>query len=211
MIRALVFDLDGTLVDTRCHVDMLRDAYAALYPHRPVRPYADFIKCYSMSVPEVFRYLEMDPAEGERYWQKYLTLGPKDGCKPFPGAVEVLYRAKERGLVLGINTSRARHDLGTTRRELGDAYELFDHIVTATDVEHPKPAADPLLLFCRLAGVEPGEVLYVGDGRVDSACAQAAGCLFAAAGWGTFLSPEELPANYRPDRVEEILDLLPRT
>ncbi len=207
MIQALVFDLDGTLVDTRHHVDMLRDAYSAAFPHRPPRPYSDYIKCYSMTVPELFRFLELDPGQARRYWELYLSLEPEGGARLFPGAAAVLKEAKGRGLLLGINTSRAREDLEVTRRELGEAYQLFDYIVTATDVENPKPAADPLRLFCRLSALRPEEVLYIGDGRVDSACAQAAGCPFAAAGWGTFLTPGELPAQYWPVRVEQVLDI----
>ncbi len=193
MFKAMVWDMDGTMSDTRFLVDAMARAYRLAYPDRPKRPFSDFVRCYSMSVEISSEFLGLEKDHSTAFWQELFASGDEAQVVIFPGIRQVLCEVKEAGLILGINTSRSSKEIWRIEQELGELYELFDLVVTADMVEHPKPAPDSLLHFCKETGLEPSQVLFVGDSLCDWHCAVDAGCAFAAAGWGTFLTPQDMP------------------
>ncbi|MFW6335253.1 MAG: HAD family hydrolase, partial [Desulfosalsimonas sp.] len=77
----------------------------------------------------------------------------------------------------------------------------FDLVVTALDVENPKPSPDQLIKITQHFGVSSGQVLYVGDSQVDQQAARAAGVILAAC------CNDSLEADYHIERLSEIKEI----
>lgn len=95
--------------------------------------------------------------------------------RPYPGVVETLDALRARGARLAVVTNKR----ALLTEPLLDALDLtrrFHCGVSGDTAARPKPAPDPALHACAALGLEPAEVLFVGDSETDVACARAAGC-----------------------------------
>ena len=196
--RAVLFDFDGTLIDSF-------PAIAASVNHvRSLRGLAP------LSVPEVTRhvgrgawYLLRHTVEGgelEANVAAYREHHPsvlRDLTRLLPGAKEALEALKARGVRLGLCSNKPVEFSRRLVQYLGVA-ELLDVVLGPEDVARPKPAPDMLLEAMRRLGCRPDEVLYVGDMTVDIETARAARARVWVVATGTD-SAEVLDAA-RPDR-----------
>jgi HAD superfamily hydrolase (TIGR01509 family) len=110
--------------------------------------------------------------------------------QPLPGVGEAVEALEQRGIPWAIATSSRREQVGASVRALGLAHE--PRIVDGSHVEHAKPEPDLLLLGARELGVEPSRCWYVGDSTWDIAAAIAAGMLPIAVTAGSAVSREVL-------------------
>lgn len=121
-----------------------------------------------------------------------------DEARPFPGAVEALEGIRGNGLEVGILT---RGSLEYARRALGPLFGEFDVIMgrdhTCYDDAKPSPVA--MRDFAEELGVEPGEILYVGDNITDWQSAHEAGATFVGVLTGTCTREDWLAAD--PDMI----------
>ena len=103
-----------------------------------------------------------------------MVIKHMDKGKLMKNAKEVLNKIKEKklkiGLVTNTTTKRAEAEL-----KFHKVRELFDVVVTADDVERPKPYPDPILKACELLGVQADEIMYVGDTTNDYKAGKSAG------------------------------------
>lgn len=144
------------------------------------------------------------------YRERYYVENRR-GLEPYPGIRELLADLSERGVRLGVVTSK----LGSGSRDELTRTGLigfFGHHVGAEDVRETKPAPEPLERAMRALGARPGETLMVGDTAADILGARAAGAASGAALWGArdrdgllALDPDHLLAQPR-----DILALLAR-
>lgn len=180
MITAVIFDCDGTIVDSRHLIIPFYNwlfAEVGLDPIDETDPRAVSV-CLGLPDEEVFAFFAPDPGDQRRIFDRLSELDPADFVGELrlePHALEVLgeLRGEYR---LAIATNRG-HDMTTIVRHFGfDDY--VDTVVTARDVTNPKPSPDMLLLAAERMGVPPGEALYVGDTDVDGQAARAAGMEF---------------------------------
>lgn len=208
MYKALVFDIDGTIVDTHYLLNGVRDAYEEL-KGRPVKPEVLDLM-YGSPVSATQSLLELSDRELEEFNRLFALHLPKyvqeqriyDGIRPTMEALRAM------GLILAINTSRTREGaLEASQAMDWDFAGYCDYIVSCDQVEHPKPAPDSLKLLGKRAGLSMEEILFIGDTDFDSGCARNAGCDFALATWGTRL---KLPADYYPKKPEELLEIVKR-
>lgn len=194
-VDTVLFDLDGTLVDTTelilsCHEHTLRlHSARALVPGRPA-----LVRNLGRSLIETLRdYAEADgaPDTAEAVEQMLQTYRDYQAAhhdrliRPFPEVAAMLAELEQRGYKLGVVTSKA---LRAARRAL-EMYGLQRYLplgVYHDDTEKHKPDPAPLLEAARRAGRSPSAVLYVGDSIHDVAAARAAGMYSAAAAWGPF-------------------------
>src|SRR5688572_21828535 len=182
-ITAVLFDLDGTLINTK---RLYLEAYRrALEPDLGrLLTDADILAIDSRTERRVF---ESCLASGEiadcmeRFYQHYATLHEALFEGLYPGVVELLSELRARELPLGIVTGKSRRAWEATAAatELGP----FDVVVVEDDVTQPKP--DPSGLQAALAALQrvPAEALYVGDAAHDLHAARAASVLGVAALW----------------------------
>jgi phosphoglycolate phosphatase len=102
------------------------------------------------------------------------TLGPAQLSKSLLGVPAKLIELKSVGVPLALVTMDSRHNVARAIADLG-LQGVFDSIVTADDIREPKPAPQMLVSAARQLGLEPSELLMIGDSRADVLMAQAAG------------------------------------
>lgn len=193
---AVVFDLDGTLIDSR------RDLATAVNRAREELGFAPLPLAQVVAlVGEGARRLVEKALEGEvqgsaldaaleafyrHYWQLCLET-----TRPYPG-VEPLLRRLEKRLPLAVLTNKPEAFSRRILEGLGLA-GCFRRLLGGDSLPTRKPDPEGLRRLARELGVAVGRLLLVGDSGIDAATAQAAGCPFALAEWG-FASPEERAA-----------------
>ena len=166
-IRAVIFDMDGVLVDSE---KLINDAAIAMFKEKGlvVQP-DDFLPFvgtgearYIGGVAEHYHFPLDVPAAKQRTYEIYLDLIPSR-LKPFPGVMELLSSCREAGLLLAVASSadlvKVRANLATIRVPV----ESWDAVVTGEDVTNKKPAPDIFLSAAAKLGVEPEECVVVED------------------------------------------------
>lgn len=165
-VAAVVFDLDGTLIDTEHLWDEVRRGLAAA----DGRPWPDGTTAamLGMSTPEWSRYLvETVGIDGTPEQAAQRTIAGmlehyRGGLPVLPGAVAAVQRMYEATGLLGAATSSPRVLLDAALAELGVA-ELFAATVSTEEVAAGKPAPDGYAECCRRLGVEPRRAVAVED------------------------------------------------
>ncbi len=181
MIRALLLDLDGTLVDTnRLHVESIAEAFAALGYEADEDAIAAQVGKGGDKLVAALLGDEAEARHGddlrERAGEAYARLVGERGVTVFPGARDLIDAAKARGLRVALATSSAEDDLDALFDAAGaDLREHVDAVTTRTDVGASKPEADIVHAALEKLGVEPHEAVLVGDTRYDFEAAGRAG------------------------------------
>ncbi|WP_141721609.1 HAD family hydrolase [Micromonospora citrea] len=204
---AVVFDLDGTLVDSMTIAPAVyADTIRAL--GGPVVSPADVVATWHIgATPAVLaHFLGRPVAAGDLdCFQRHFEAATGD-VQPFPGVLDLVDALDRAGCRLGIFTAASRRTTPLLLASTG-LDRLFPVVVCGDDVAAPKPAPDGLRLACRRLGVDVTETAYVGDAAVDLGCAEAAGALAVHARWGV-TSPAVPEARMVAHRPADVLDLL---
>jgi HAD superfamily hydrolase (TIGR01509 family) len=213
-IEAVVFDWDGTLMDSkRALLSSYHEATTAvLGAPFPVDP-ADVEKIIQLRAAESFSLIAKgDPELAERVATAFQDAYRRnqETTEPFPGTLETLAELRARGIRLGVATSKAqiRMDLEGERTGIS---KLIEESVTGDQVKRAKPDPESVIESIRRLGVEPARTLYVGDGPNDIRAARGAGAIAVGVSYG--FHPEQLRAE-GPDHVidhpGELLELVSR-
>ena len=194
--QAILFDLDGTLVDT---VPARMDAWVVALDEAGIPARAaqlepmigiDGRRLAREAAEAAGRHLT--DAEAEAIDRRSGELFDERNRDPvlLPGASEILAALDNRGLTWAIATSSRREQVTASIAALG--LEREPRIVDGSHVANAKPAPDLLLLGARELGVDPGGCWYVGDSTWDMRAATAAGMVPVAVTAGAAVSPDEL-------------------
>ncbi len=173
-LRALLFDLDGTLLDSfRSHLEI----YQATLARFGIALDADqFRRHYTPNWNEFYRRVGLPPQRWDEASAVWLREAGAHAPRPFPGVASALRRLRglyRLGLVTAGSRSRVHADL-----DRGGLGALFEVVVTADDVHEPKPAPEGLWLALHALGLDAAQALYLGDTEPDREFATAAGVPF---------------------------------
>ena len=203
--EAVIFDMDGTLVDTeRVSQTAWRRAAADFGLEVPERIWNAFVGC---SLPDARAMIDDefgDPALTERLFahQRDLFFEIEDEqLEPCTGALEALRAVSEAGIAVALATSTAREHALPLMERFGMA-PFFSSMTFGDQIEHAKPAPDIYLESARRLGLDPTTCAAVED-SVNGALAA------CAAGMATYLVPEwATPTPEVLERCEAVLGSL---
>jgi 2-phosphoglycolate phosphatase len=210
-LRAVLFDLDGTLLDTA------PDMVGALNELRREKlldplPYEQVRGSVSHGAARVVRsgFADADPETLAALQRRFLEIyrgALSRGTRLFPGMDRVLETLSQRALKVGIVTNKAAWLTEPLLAELG-LRARFGCVVSGDTVAERKPHPMPLLHAAELLEVAPEECIYVGDAQRDVQAAHAAGMPALVANYGYLLPDEDTAAWGGDSYLNEPLDLL---
>lgn len=187
-IQTVLFDLDGTLLDS---VDLIVDSYHHTLAAHALPPMTrdEILAGLGTTLYAVFGRMTDDPTTVATWVATYreYNLAHHDArARAYPDTVAMVRRIKAGGHHrLGLVTSKNRGGAqrGLTLMGLADVMEV---IIGADDVVKPKPDPEPVLLALERLGASPDTTLFVGDSHHDIYSGRAAGVLTAGVTWGPF-------------------------
>ncbi|HEY8348517.1 MAG TPA: HAD family hydrolase [Clostridiales bacterium] len=208
MYELIIFDIDGTMIDT---AEVVKKSYSYGMYEELGRDLTDEEVARAFGVPtiqamEILGARNIEKACG-RYFESLFKYY-REGVPLFEGIEELLQELKRRGVKCGIVTSRNRDEVANDTT-LSSVMKYFSLIVTAEDTKKHKPEAEPVLKLMELAGVVPAGVIYIGDTYFDYMCAKNAGIDFALASWGA-REDDRIRPDYLLARPADLLDILDR-
>jgi len=201
--RAVLFDLDGTLVDTA--PDMVR-ALQAMQQHHGIEPvgYAEGRSNVSNGAMGLLRIGFPDSSEKQRqgliceFVERYASR-LADESRLFAGLDDLLDKLDAGDRPWGVVTNKPGH-LTEPLIELLELAERCVCIVSGDTLEQRKPHPAPLLHACELAGVAPDESIYVGDASRDIEAGRAAGMATIGAAYG-YITIDDDPSTWGADLI----------
>lgn len=204
-VAAVLFDLDGTLLDSAPDLMAAMNRLLAGLHRKPVDPLA-----FSASVSKGSRAMlaiafpDLDIAEHERMLPEFLELYRADiatHSRAYPGIPEFLSHLQTRGIPWAIVTNKpealARAVLAAMSWSIGCAT-----LVGGDTLPVKKPDPEPLRLACRTMAVDPVDCVYVGDDLRDIVAARSCGMRSVVALWG-YRDPVDDPNDWRADAMAE--------
>ena len=203
-IRAVLFDLDGTLIDTLPDLHaaacaMLNDLGRPPLPLESIRAYVgrgipNLIKRVLANSLHVAEDPNPPPPEAVASYRRHYARENGRNAKVYPGVLEGLASLRAQGVPLGVVTNKADTFIQPLLEQTGLS-GYFEVLVGGDRLPKVKPDPMPLVWACGRLGVSPTETLFIGDSINDALAARAAGC-------PVFL----LPYGYNEDRDVHELD-----
>jgi pyrophosphatase PpaX len=206
---AVLFDLDGTLVDT---VPFILAAVRHTFEGQPRCPTdAEWIAGIGTPLRDQLRQLAASPDLAEPLFQRYRTywLQHHDAATHlFPGAAGAVRTLKAAGHPIAVVTAKIESGAERTLRHVG-LRELVDVIVAADTVERSKPDPMPVRHALERLDRAPDEAVMIGDSPHDLAAGRGAGTATAGVCWGAASREVLAPlADHLLDRLDEIVPLV---
>ena len=210
-LRAILFDMDGTVLDTAPDMAGALNALRAEEGFAPM-PFEKVRSAVSHGAARVVQagFPDAAPERLAALQRRFLEIyrgALSGGTQLFPGMAQVLDALAGRRLKSGIVTNKAGWLTEPLLEQLG-LRARFDCVVSGDTLAERKPHPLPLLHAAKLAGVEPGECIYVGDAERDVQAAHAAGMAALVANYGYLRADEDSAAWGGDGYLEHALDLL---
>ncbi|MFC2153888.1 HAD family hydrolase [Candidatus Altiarchaeota archaeon] len=173
MIKAILFDFDGTLVDS---TEVIWRQYLQVSEKMGLQPPDRNLFIESLGLPWMEVLERLWPGLNAEEFTRLYSLDA-EALKPVPGSIRFLEHLMGN-YTLGLLTSRSHRTLKQKMDSCGFKEENFSIILTLDEIEYSKPDPRALLHACEKMGLKPVEVLYVGDSVVDAQCARDANIRF---------------------------------
>ncbi|MCR1290344.1 pyrophosphatase PpaX [Shouchella clausii] len=210
-INTLLFDLDGTLIDTneliiQSFLHTLEPDFPGVYTRETVLPF--------IGPPLVDSFSRIDASRAEEWVRTYRDFNHQQHdalVKEYPGVKTGIQTLHKQGYKLAVVTTKIR-ETAQMGLELMGLSPYFDVIVALDDVKHAKPHPEPLLEALRQLDSKPEEAIMVGDNSHDVLAGKAAGTKTVAVGWA-LKGAEHLRTfapDYIPATMEELVEIVNR-
>ena len=182
MIKYIIFDMDGVLINTEpIHYGIWRQICA----ERGITlDYSRYTKCIGSTLNYLFDLIEewhgvsfrQDPTIRQRFSELKDRYLKENGLPPVTGAADAVKALYEKGFRMAVASSSSPEYIEYSMQTL-DLKKYFFRLVSGEQVRHPKPAPDVFLEAARQLQADPAECLVVEDSRNGSLAAKAAGML----------------------------------
>lgn len=205
-ITTILFDLDGTLIDTNeliitTYLHTLEKYYPGKYSREDVLPFM------GPTLHDAFS--TVDPDKVEEMVAEYRTFNIANHdmlVSEFPGVLETIKKLNKKGYKLGVVTTK-RHDVAMKGLRLMGLDEFFKVVIAMDHVTKVKPDPEPIFKALDPLGAAPEEALMVGDNYHDILAGKNAGTKTAGVAWS--IKGRDYIAKYEPDYIlEHMTDLL---
>lgn len=203
-LEAILFDLDGTLIDTAPEFIDIASRLRSEAGLPPLDQHAFRQAVSHGAVGMVSRALHMEPeAEEFSYWhQRFLTeyeasLGALS--TPFAGLADLVTDCHRAGLFWGVVTNKLERFAKPLMMKM-PLSPPADVLITPDHVAHAKPHPEPLLLACQVLDCSPEHTVYIGDHVRDIESGREAGCRTIAAAYG-YLTESERVEDWGADQI----------
>lgn len=206
--KAVLFDLDGTLVDS---LPLILESFrAALKQVNLSFSDEEILKTVGLPLRDICARFAGD--RGQELFKCYLEYQDKihdSYLKEYPGTMEALVNIKNRSFRLGIVTSK-RRVMAERGIKLTGLDKIIEVLVALEDAPRAKPEAEPVLKALEALEVEPPHAVYVGDSPFDIRCGKKAGVQTVGVTWG--ISSREQLEREEPNAIidnwQQLLDFL---
>jgi 3-amino-5-hydroxybenzoic acid synthesis related protein len=194
--RAVIFDLDGVLVNS---FEVMREAFTIAYAEvvgsgRP--PFEEYSRHLGRYFPDIMRIMGLPREMEAPFVRESYRLAHR--VTLFDGVVDTVRTLRDRGFRLAVATGKSGPRARSLLDQL-DVLSLFDHVIGSDEVARPKPAPDIVVHALDRLGVSPRDAVMIGDSVADLASARSAGVTAVAALWGETDEAELIRAQ--PDVV----------
>lgn len=207
-MKAVLFDLDGTLLDTRDMIlDSFRYAYTTVLGADTLPPEDKLLAMVGIPLKEQMEIIA--PNKSEELCAAYRENNARVHAtmhQGFEGTEETLAALKQQGFRMAVITSKM-HGSAVHGLELEGIDGYFEFVLGADDSELHKPNPEPLLMAAERMGLEPASCAYIGDSPFDMLAATSAGMYAVGAVWGMFTQQELLDAG--ADILAKTIDKVP--
>jgi len=203
MPPAVLFDLDGTLLDTAPDMAAALNTLRRLEGLEPL-PFAQIRPHVSHGAARLIK-IGFECESGDRFNAlrlRFLDLYRADlavGTRPFEGIDDLLDDLERRGIAWGVVTNKPGWLTDPLLSALG-LYERAGCVVSGDTLPERKPHPMPLLHAAKLLATDPRRCIYIGDAERDIQAGRAAGMKTLVAGFG-YLSAEDAPASWSADAI----------
>ncbi|MFS0647106.1 pyrophosphatase PpaX [Siminovitchia sp. 179-K 8D1 HS] len=205
-ITTLLFDLDGTLLDTNeLIVTSYLHTFEQFFPGRFKRE--DVMPFLGPPLIDAFKSVDRDKAEEMvKIYRKFNMEKHDLLVQEFEGVYETIRTLHENGMKMAIVSTKIRKTV-VKGLKLTNLDEFFDVIITLDDVEKAKPDPEPLLKALDALEAEPREAIMIGDNYHDILGGKNAGTYTCGVAWS--LKGKDYLEQYKPDfMLEKMPDLL---
>jgi 2-phosphoglycolate phosphatase len=209
-LKAVLFDLDGTLIDSKKDIAAAANA-ARVHFRMPALPLETVTGYIGWGIEHLNRkaLATEDPArlaEGLKVLEAYYREHCVDQTVIFPGVRELLDFLKGRGIPMGLVSNKPHEFTLITLEKLG-LMPYFAVALGADATPNKKPHPEPLLTALAKIGAKPSEAVMIGDSPVDAQAARAAGMLVGLVSHG--FVPKEYLNSSDPDwLVDSLIDFI---
>ncbi len=209
-IKAVLFDFDGTIMDTNTIIlESWEHTFNTVLGRDPVHEeiVATFGEPLDITMAKMFP--DRDTNEMVEIYRSYQRHIYKDAITMFPGTREVIHALKEKGYKVAIVTSRFWKSTRTGLYKF-DISDMFDAVVSAEDTNIHKPDPTPILLCLEKLGISADEAIMVGDSKFDILCARNAGVRSVLVSWTISVNEEqrrELAPDYYITDAAQLLEI----
>ncbi|MBM7551385.1 pyrophosphatase PpaX [Thalassobacillus pellis] len=208
-VNTILFDLDGTLIDTN---ELIIESFMHTTKEYGRRPYSRNEILTFIGPPLRDSMEKIDPEKVEELvnvYREHNISHHDDFVEAYPGVVETIQALREKGYRLGIVTTKMRQTVNMGL-ELTGLNGMFEVVVTLDDVVNAKPHPEPIEQAMAALNAEAAETLMVGDNTHDILAGKNAGTKTAGVAW-TIKGREildELNPDYMLLEMQDLLDIL---
>lgn len=206
MIKAVLFDLDGTLIDTN---ELIIESFKyTLKKHLNIEvDISELVMHFGEPLIDTLASYDKDNAHIlMQTYRDYNETIHDEAAKEISGAKETLNELKTLGIKLGVVTSK-RRSIAERGLKLFNLFDMMDVFITPEDTTKHKPDGEPVIKACEILDILPEEAIMVGDSHYDILCGKNAGAKSCLVKYTAL--PVDKIMEHNPDyTVEKINDIV---